>query len=155
MPRTPLPNPFSRALGQRIRAARLARGMSQEELAALIQRRRPAISEMENGKMEPDVSTLLHLARALEKPLDYFVSGLAAAPTDQPSADEIKHYIRRAIWVARQAAGLSQADIAVVLGKTRAAVSDVERGRVDVSAQELYLMAVRLGKDPDFFFPPR
>jgi transcriptional regulator with XRE-family HTH domain len=66
------PNKFTRAMGQLIKDARDERGLSQTELSELVYRRQAAISEMENGKMEVDASTLMPLAAALEKPLTYF-----------------------------------------------------------------------------------
>ncbi len=77
--RSDRPNNFTRAMGQRIREAREECDMSQVELADAIQRRRPSISEMENGKMEPDASTLLMLAAVLKKPLIYFYPPIYAA----------------------------------------------------------------------------
>ena len=66
------PNSFTRVMGELIRKAREEKGLSQEALAEVIYRRRPAISEMENGKMEPDATTLALLAINLEKPIEYF-----------------------------------------------------------------------------------
>lgn len=68
----PLPNKFTHALGQLIRDAREAREMSQTELGNLVYRRQAAISQMENGQMEPPASTVMLLAAALEKPITYF-----------------------------------------------------------------------------------
>jgi len=70
--RDDMPNNFSRTMGQLIRQAREAKGYSQEELAELVYKRRPTISEMENGKMYPDIVTMLLLSVYLEKPLSYF-----------------------------------------------------------------------------------
>ena len=70
--RSQRPNKFTVAMGRLIRQAREERGMSQEQLAEAIYRSRPAVSEMESGKMEPDASTVLMLAFALEKPIPYF-----------------------------------------------------------------------------------
>jgi transcriptional regulator with XRE-family HTH domain len=71
-PRDPLPTAFTQALGQRIRQAREERGLSQKALAELIDRRQGAVSDMENGKTEPDATTLVLLAEALEKPVTFF-----------------------------------------------------------------------------------
>lgn len=66
------PNKFTRWMGERIREARQEWGFSQQELADRVGRSRPAISQMETGKMEPDASTLHSLAIHLRKPLIYF-----------------------------------------------------------------------------------
>lgn len=71
-PRDSLPSAFTRALGQRIREAREERGFSQKRLADRIERRQAAISDMENGRMQPDATTLVVLAEVLEKPVTFF-----------------------------------------------------------------------------------
>jgi len=67
-----LPNPFSMGMGKLIRVAREESGFSQRELAQKIYRRQAALSDMENGKMEPNASTLLYLAFHLKRPISYF-----------------------------------------------------------------------------------
>lgn len=69
---TPLPNQLTIGMGQQIRKARKDAKMSQETLANKANRRRASISDIENGKMELNASTLLLLAYHLEKPLSYF-----------------------------------------------------------------------------------
>jgi len=71
-PRDSLPSAFTGALGQRIREAREERGFSQKRLADRIERRQAAISDMENGRMQPDATTLVVLAEVLEKPITFF-----------------------------------------------------------------------------------
>lgn len=71
-PKDLLPTPFTEAVGQRIREAREERGLSQMRLAERIKRRQAAISDMENGRMQPDATTLVVLAEILEKPVTYF-----------------------------------------------------------------------------------
>ncbi len=53
-----VPNKFTIKMGELIRNAREDSGLSQRELAELIYRRQAALSDMENGKMEPNASTL-------------------------------------------------------------------------------------------------
>jgi transcriptional regulator with XRE-family HTH domain len=71
-PRDSLPTPFTEAIGQRIRKAREERGLSQMQLAERIERRQAAVSDMENGRMQPDATTLVVMAQVLEKPVTYF-----------------------------------------------------------------------------------
>lgn len=66
------PNKLSIGMGKLIKAAREEAGYSQRELAERIYRRQAALSDMENGKMEPDATTLLLLSYCLEKPITYF-----------------------------------------------------------------------------------
>lgn len=46
--------------------------MSQSELADKIYRKHASLSDMENGKMQPDAETLLYLSAILRKPVSYF-----------------------------------------------------------------------------------
>lgn len=71
-PKDSLPSPFTEAVGQRIREAREERGLSQKRLAERIGRRQATISDMENGRMQPDATTLVVLAEVLEKPVTFF-----------------------------------------------------------------------------------
>jgi transcriptional regulator with XRE-family HTH domain len=66
------PNSLTLEMGEAIRKAREEKKLSQRELAPLIYRRQAALSEIENGLMEPDAETLLMLSLILEKPLAYF-----------------------------------------------------------------------------------
>jgi len=67
-----MPNKFTLSMGELIRKAREESGFSQRELAERIYRRQAALSDMENGKMEPNASTLVYLAFNLNKPISYF-----------------------------------------------------------------------------------
>lgn len=66
------PNKYTRFMGEQIRKAREDLGLSQEELGNKIFRKRLAVSEMENGKVEISAWVLPLLASALEKPISYF-----------------------------------------------------------------------------------
>jgi len=71
-PKDALPTLFTAAVGQRIREAREQRGFSQKRLADRIERRQATISDLENGRMQPDATTLVVLAEVLEKPVTFF-----------------------------------------------------------------------------------
>jgi len=57
---------FVSAFGEKVRAARLERGYSQEELAALAGLHRTAISLIEGAERSSTLTTVEKLARALE-----------------------------------------------------------------------------------------
>jgi len=59
-------------MGDLIRKAREEASLSQRQLAELVYRRQAALSEMENGLMQPDAETLLLLSDRLIKPIGYF-----------------------------------------------------------------------------------
>lgn len=65
-------NKYTLAMGELIRKAREEAGFSQEELAKRIYRRRAAVSDIENGKVEFSVWVLPSLSSALNKPISYF-----------------------------------------------------------------------------------
>ena len=66
------PNKYTMAMGELIRKAREESGLTQEQLAEKIYRKKLAVSEMENGKVEINAWVLLYLSQALEKPISYF-----------------------------------------------------------------------------------
>lgn len=68
-----VPNTFTRYLGKQLKSARDEAGLSQSELAKAVYRRRPSISDMENGLMMPDFGTIFLIANRLEKSVLYFV----------------------------------------------------------------------------------
>jgi transcriptional regulator with XRE-family HTH domain len=71
-PEDPVPNKFTIYMGEKIRQAREEEGLSQQELAEKIYKRRPALSDYENGKAVVNSDTLALLAYYLNKPLEYF-----------------------------------------------------------------------------------
>ena len=66
------PNSFTIEMGKLIRQAREEKGYSQSTLATKIGMRRATLSEIENGKNEPNASELTYLAAHLAKPLTFF-----------------------------------------------------------------------------------
>jgi transcriptional regulator with XRE-family HTH domain len=69
--------------------------------------------------------------------------------------EKSKAYIREKIKQARLAANESQSDLAKFFGKSRVTISDMERGRVDISASDLSFIAAHYNKPISYFFPPR
>ncbi len=57
---------FLQALGQRIRELRKQKGWSQQELAYRIGMEKSNLSVIENGKSNPQILTLVHIACILE-----------------------------------------------------------------------------------------
>jgi transcriptional regulator with XRE-family HTH domain len=64
----------------------------------------------------------------------------------------INETIVKQIKNARTERGLTQKDLADALNKTPASISDLERGKVQVSASELYTIAKLLNKPIEYFF---
>jgi transcriptional regulator with XRE-family HTH domain len=61
-------DPAMRNLGKNVRAARIGRELTQEQVAALSGVQAGEISRIETGKRDPQVSTLMKIARALGVP---------------------------------------------------------------------------------------
>lgn len=62
-------------IGSRIRLARRALGLSQEQLAQLLDDTRGHIAHWEDGRQEPRASNLERLSEQLNQPLWFFFGG--------------------------------------------------------------------------------
>lgn len=98
----------NREFGQRLRLLRVARGLTQPQLAEMIRvRRRPTtasyICRLEQGKLDPRLSTLRSLARALRVPVWHLLASvaetdrwyqeyLALSPTQKREVQRLIHY---------------------------------------------------------------
>ena len=60
-------------LGEKIRTARKAKGLTQKELAAMIKAAHNSISHLENDQNNPDPNTIQHLCWALDVQPNYFL----------------------------------------------------------------------------------
>lgn len=69
------------------------------------------------------------------------------------SDEAIAEFIRTRIRHAREQMEMSQEELAKAIGKTNATISDIERGKVGVSAIDLAYIAKRLKKTLNYFFP--
>jgi len=67
---------FVQRFGERVRALRHERQLSQEELAARADVHRTFIGMIERGEKNATLVTILKIARALEKPVDDLMTGL-------------------------------------------------------------------------------
>jgi len=67
---------LKKTIGNRIRSCRLARGLSQQELALNLGRSTVAMSNIERGRSFPSVETLLKAAEVLECEVRDFFEGL-------------------------------------------------------------------------------
>jgi transcriptional regulator with XRE-family HTH domain/Zn-dependent peptidase ImmA (M78 family) len=70
-------------LGERVREARLALGLSQDALAARLGIDRSAIARIEGGQRQVSALELMRLSETLEVPLSHFVSRPPAAVTSR------------------------------------------------------------------------
>ncbi len=73
-------------LGERIREARNALGLSQQQLAGLIGKTASAISKYERGQIN-EVQVLLSLSEALGKHMEWLLYGHRSRPAEQTAAN--------------------------------------------------------------------
>ena len=70
----------TQTLGERIRAARQAAGLSQEKLAERLGLTRQAVTKWETGQSAPSTENLLHLAEVLGVPVNTLLGEEASGP---------------------------------------------------------------------------
>jgi len=68
-----IPNEFTVELGKAVKKAREEDGQNQSQLAERISRSQATISDIENGKIDISILTLVIIARELNKPISYFI----------------------------------------------------------------------------------
>ena len=67
-------DPKKMALGARLRAARMHVAMTQEDLAARVQRKKNWLSDIERGRRGIDPHTLQEIAQITGRPVEYFTN---------------------------------------------------------------------------------
>lgn len=80
---------------QRLETLRIQKGLTQEELARLINIRQPSYCAYERGKNKPSKNTQIQLAKVLKVSVDELMNGsetqtptAAVEPTLEPTPDE-------------------------------------------------------------------
>ena len=68
-----IPNEFTKEMGNLIKKAREEKGLNQSQLAEKLSRSQATISDIENGKIEVSILTLVLIAFELNKPISFFI----------------------------------------------------------------------------------
>ena len=78
-------------IGNRIKAARKAKGLSQSELSELIDRSVGYMSYIETGSKKPSLETLIQIANALDVTIDELLSDnlVAASPVSNTQINQL------------------------------------------------------------------
>ncbi len=84
-------------MGTKIIALRRAKGMTQEQLAAVLGVSAPAVSKWETGSSYPDITLLCPLARALGTDVDHLL-----AFEEELSQEKLGQYMTELIGIAQQ-----------------------------------------------------
>ncbi len=83
-------------LGEKIRAARAAKGWKQKHLAAQVEVEPITVSRWERGATSPDLDVLGLVAQETGKPVSYFVGGGEEAQASASALDEAASRIEAA-----------------------------------------------------------
>ncbi|MDP2884294.1 MAG: XRE family transcriptional regulator [Ignavibacteria bacterium] len=99
---TPTTDAYPKHIGERIRSARIDLRLTQDQLAELVQLPRPSISNIESGNRAVDSMELVQIARALKKPISFFLELPIEQIQDEPltvlyRSDEISETDRSAV----------------------------------------------------------
>ncbi|TSA19800.1 ImmA/IrrE family metallo-endopeptidase [bacterium] len=99
---TPTTDAYPKHIGERIRSARIDLRLTQDQLAELVQLPRPSISNIESGNRAVDSMELVQLARALKKPISFFLELPIEQIQDEPltvlyRSDEISETDKSAV----------------------------------------------------------
>lgn len=112
----PESGPPYRAFGAFLKQQRLALGLSQQALAAVVQTSRSMIKEIERGQIRPRSPLATRLA-------NFLALAAAAEPTSRACfGDHLK--------LLRRARGLTQQALAAAVQATRSAIKEIEQGRM-------------------------
>ena len=65
----------TKKLGKKIKLARIEADLTQTQLAQKIKAKQKSISRYETGASLPSLETLVKIAKALKKPIGYFLDG--------------------------------------------------------------------------------
>jgi len=103
---------LKRRLGLTVQAARRRGGLTQEALAALIERTPESVSNIERGRQLPTIETLVDLGRVLKVPLSDFLDGVDGIAGGSGLSRERVQQEARLREVAR---GLSDRDLGLAL----------------------------------------
>jgi transcriptional regulator with XRE-family HTH domain len=95
--------------GERVRAARKAKGWKQKELAAAVSVEPVTVSRWERGEHMPDVGMIQRIADATDQPIVYFISAPSAVEVDR--LEELEGRVAR--LDAATAAGFDEVRAAV------------------------------------------
>lgn len=109
-----IPNVFTIEMGQIIKKAREDKGWSQSQLAEELARRQATISDLENGKTEIGIFTLLQLSRVFQKPISFFIPPMRilASVNDVESKEE-----QEALLLFRELTYIGNSDLAIKILK--------------------------------------
>ncbi|MCK6533070.1 MAG: helix-turn-helix domain-containing protein [Polyangiaceae bacterium] len=110
--------PNTQTLGARVRALRLGKGWTLDQLAQEAKVSKGFLSTVEKGDSQPSGRVLLGLAKALGASVDYLVQGDASAPPARPAPlaipDELAALAEQKGWSFRKVRAVLEAQQAII-----------------------------------------
>lgn len=106
-----------RDIGKNIKTLRMAKGMTQEDLAAALFVTRQTVSNYENGRSRPDLDMLLNIAQVLDADATAILYGPPQPPCRKPALIRLAvgGAALAVVWGARlYLAGLNPAKLLIV-----------------------------------------
>jgi transcriptional regulator with XRE-family HTH domain len=135
------PGPLSEELravfGRHCRNARVNRGLSQLEVAALSGIGQANIAKIENGQNNITLETITRIIRVVDRGLARQFKG------------DLKARFGANMRAARATAGLTQAELSRRTGVQQRYISRIESGRANVTLEMVATLAVAVGEDPN------
>lgn len=133
-------NEIVHRIGQNIKNLRERKGMTQKELAAALGITRSALSTYEVGIREPNHATTIAIAKLFNVTLDELVMKELTPP--------IPMYARNLAYLRRKH-DMTQADVANLLGVSKATSCKYENGDVEPNVEQLIKLAEFFGVTMD------
>lgn len=132
-------NEVAKRIGRNLKVLR--ESTTQRELAPLLGVTPSAVGMWESGRREPDIETLVHIAKLFEVTLDDLVMKELTPP--------VPLYVQNMIYL-RKKRGYSQGELATVLGLQSASSIDlVESGKCELPVSKLVHLAEFFGVTMD------
>ena len=113
------PNHFTLGMGKLIHKARGEARLSQRALSEKIYLRQATLSDIENGKTEPDAEILLLLSHYLDKPITYFFPD-PFKPDNKLGENDLDELEKELLLQARK---LDQVDLRKLIAQAKAIAS--------------------------------
>lgn len=133
----------------RMKELRIAKGVTQEELAKVLNVKKAAISKYENGRVDPSINVLKLAAKYFDVPVDYIIGNDPASTEDKRKRGTIMLELYRNIKRIREKQGMSQDELARLVGfKSRSSINKIELGINDITQSKLIAIAKALHVTP-------
>ena len=140
--------PYSVALGQHIKKLRIKRGFTQKELAIMLLKDESTISLYESGKREPNLRTIVKLARCLSVSIDDLLKFEDWSVDDEKTVNKRRARLKSIFYLK----GLTTKEAAERSGITRSYMDAILNGTRDLPVKTAKKIASALQFDWTLFY---